>query len=1213
MNYKTAIDEFAEIIFFSVSQLSLKNFNLNMPRSSQITRREFIQLSAGAAIGYCILPGISDAQESASPKVLLEATVPGYKLSVVDFVSSQSMIAADGKTARSGGGIFMLNLPFPHTSKPVTVYVHTRPGSVNDDFFAMSMEAYERGQGKRLDTQYPKTAGAWQWLRFKPLAFAQVGGRLRVDAVPNKNSSQPVEIESIVISTRDDLDGAALESTFPFFPAGPVARVVRAATAPVIDGRGDDDVWKSAVAIDDFLTYNALRPAKEATTARLVYDDKNLYILFENVEPLLIKADMRQSELKTTAKTRDGDVVNGKLFNDVLNDDACTMMLQPHGDGPVYEFTVNANGVMADAKMARGDLWATRDLSWNSHFTAAARQGEGEWTLEMAIPLADIGASAPQAGERWQVVLARLAAGRGENSSWNPSGAGAHRPLEMGTLIFDEPDSGEPNVAVVPASPLQNLQPGINKITAQIAPSVPADMEMISRIAAAASKTSVQTSFFPAQNNPLIAQHEFTVAATETATARWGVLEAATMQPIYLSPPIHVDVQSLSMTMELSTPSAYQVIVNDEVLAKGEKAENVEVPLHLRSGANVIALRADAGVATIALDAPGLERFDSVWRASDAATPNATSLALDDRAWSLVKADAKSTFVGNGPTVFRRTILVNQTPVWPVPQPALYIAGGSTQPASFVVKGLAGKSLENWTTYLAVPEELQVLGATGYYGNYPGTQPKFHCEPAGQTVIDGQTLPLYKISADKPLLHNRNAIRSIFQVMLQIADNAQAREGVSWKLHYWSQADDGTVIEAPRSFEVRALPPLKGRQPQKLIWELWGSNFARMDSEPLRLATLATVQAAGFNHIVAADSSTSEAGKKYGIGNNVMVGFEPWTINLAPYLKTHPDERLINSNGKPQDGMMCTTLLVGEGWTVAAPLMADFIRNNQPAGVNYDYEFSPLTGPHACYCDRCLTAFRKRAKLAAEVKLTPRNIEDQYLAQWQDFMAYRAAQILAEMKETTHQTLPSVPFYTYSLFQSPRTLADFGVDWRYIGQLKSVDIAEVGSGRPLDEIRATYQALDGIPVMMGVWMTPYSADDLSPARVATKAELLRRALDSTAGTLIYDRNAMDGRSWLAVAETTRLIAEYESTFIAHQLAEIPGQDSANVQLLKGDKQSLLCLMNETSKPVTYNFLLPAELGGGKEFYSGQTIAAGGAVQSTVQAGDTMVYVLTMAV
>ena len=86
-------------------------------------------------------------------------------------------------------------------------------------------------------------------------------------------------------------------------------------------------------------------------------------------------------------------------------------------------------------------------------------------------------------------------------------------------------------------------------------------------------------------------------------------------------------------------------------------------------------------------------------------------------------------------------------------------------------------------------------------------------------------------------------------------------------------------------------------------------------------------------------------------------------------------------------------------------------------------------------------------------------------------------------------------------------------------------------------------------------MTPYSPDDLSPARVTSKAELLRRSLAATEGT--------------------RLIADYEDLFLAHKLAEIPGQDSARVQLLKGDKQSLVCVMNETAKPAEFKFSLPA--------------------------------------
>jgi hypothetical protein len=1144
------------------------------------------------------------AAEAPVKIALPDAVVPGYKLRATDYAHHIKTISKDD-TVR-GPALSLRVVPFPRTSRPVTVYLRVRPGHEQDEFIPSSMDAREQNRSKRLDTVRSAKIGEWQWIHFKPLTHAEVGDRLQIEAFVNRKASgEPTEISDLVLSTNPNLDEAALDAMPPLFPAGPLARVNKAANAPAIDGRGDDAAWKNAIEITDFVSFGALVPAAQPTTVRLTHDDKNLYVLFHNTEPLLKTADMRGSEIKAQAKTRDGDTAGGKLLHDVLNDDSCAIMLQPREGGPVYEFTVNEKGVVADAKMERRDLWETRDLSWNSGVQAATREGDGFWTAELAIPLADIAAAAPQSGERWQTIIVRNAASRKETSSWNPSNsAAAHRPMEMGVLLF-----GAPNVSLAPSAPLQTLQPGLNTITAQIAAAPPENLHFVSRTQSGNDKPYFNQNVFAAPESGARAEYSFEVSASGTAATRWGVLDAATMQPIYISPVMNIAVQAQSLALKLSTPGAFELVMNDQVIAKGDKAAAQTLKLPLRAGANVIALRAEAGSATIALDAPGLERFDSVWRANATATPNATSSKLDDSQWPLVKADAGSTLTANGPTVFRRTILVDQTPVWPVPQPALYIAGNSAQHVGFLVPGLAGKRLENWTTYIAVPKALQVLGSTGYYGTTRDTQPEFTTAAAGETTIDGQSVPLYKITADKPLTANRPPIMSIFQLFLKIADNAQAKTGNAWTLRYWSQADDGTVIEAPRSFEVRALPPLNGKQPKKLTWELWGSYFSAMDSEPLRRATFETMRAAGFNSIMAGDRWTSDNGKQYGVKNAKMVNFKDYSINLAPYLKEHPGERLIDHNGQPVNGAMCTTLLVGEKWPVAGAVMADVIRKDNPDSVNYDYEYSPLTGPHSCYDERCLTAFRERARIGADVKLTPRIIEDQYLGQWQDFMAWRAAQILAHMKATTHQTLPGVPFATYSLYQSPRSLAVYGIDWRYVGQLKAVDIAEAGLGRPLDEIEATYKALDGIPLRLGVWMTPYAPTDLAPARVTSKAELLRRSLDATEGMLVYDRNPLDGRSWTAIAETTRLIADHEDLFVGHKLAAIPGQDSAKVQLLKGDKQSLLCLMNETSKPQEFKFTLPKELGAGREYYSGQSVAAGGEVQLTLAPGDTAAFVL----
>ncbi len=1151
----------------------------------------------GALFVGMLLPAPVRAGEA-----LYDTAVPPYRLEAEDFVNSPKVAVAEkeaggGHIARNAGRVILLNLPFPQTARPLTVYLRVMPGSANDRFTLGTYFNQKPKTHKTLQTAAPNSTRQWQWIRFKPVSAKQVGPEMRIDGVPDKAAGQPTAIDSIVVSTQSDLDDAALNAAHPLLPTAPLARIGRTDQPPQIDGRGDDPAWGQTVAIRDFLHFGFLSPAAEGTTARLTYDTKNLYVLMECQESLLRAADMRQSEIKARVKERDGKV---------LNDDSCLIFLQPRANGPVYEFSVNTIGTLLDASLQRDNLWATRDVKWNSSATVAVKRGDGVWTLEMAIPLSDLGVSQIKAGDRWGAALVRVAQGRKETSSWNPTSIkGAHAPDALGTLDFDQPPVG-----LAPAAPLKELDPGPNALQVALNPPAPKGIDLIARIRPADKTPAITRSEFPAPSSKPL-KFSFDVSATGAVQAQWGALEAGSMRPIYLSPVVHASVQATDVALKITTSGPYEVIVNDQVVSRGPKADAQTLKLPIRQGANVVAVRADAGSARLALQSPRLERFDNLWRAKGADTSNATAAKLDDRAWPLVKAGPDGALGQSGkPTVFRRTILSGKTLIWPVPQPALYIAGNSTQQVNFKVEGLVGKKLEHWTTWLAVPKGLKVAGVTGYYGDTNADQPKFSSAPAGQTTTDGQSLSLYKLTADKPVRHIVHPVMSLMQVMLQIDDPADAREGVSWTLHYWSAADDGTVIEAPRSFEARALPPLAGKQPKKLLFQLWGSYFgARMDSEAMRLATLATLKAAGFNQITGGDTWTAENGPKYGVGNQLNVTFQAWSINLAPFLKEHAEARLIDHNGKPSNQLMCTTLLLGDRWPVASAILADLAKSRGPALVHYDYEFSPFTGPHSCYCDRCLAAFRQRAKLPADLKLTPRLIEDHHRDAWEDFMAWRAAQLLALMKQTVHQAVPGVPFSCYSLMQSPRTRSVYGIDWRYIGQLKSVDFAEVGSGRPLEDMEATVKALDGIPIMYGVWIRPYSPSDMMPAMVVTKAELLRRTLDATAGVLVYDRNPMDGRSWRGVAETTRLVADYEPLFLRHDLQEIPGQDPAKVQLLKGKDVSLVCIMNESTKPATFNLQLPADLGGGKEYYSGQSIAPGAQLHPTVAPGDAVVYVL----
>jgi len=309
------------------------------------------------------------------------------------------------------------------------------------------------------------------------------------------------------------------------------------------------------------------------------------------------------------------------------------------------------------------------------------------------------------------------------------------------------------------------------------------------------------------------------------------------------------------------------------------------------------------------------------------------------------------------------------------------------------------------------------------------------------------------------------------------------------------------------------LPRLSGAQCKTLVWQLWGGWFSNMDDVAMRQPILECCRQAGFNDIVSGDRWTSDNAKRYGLTHTMGVNFEPWSLNLAPHLKDHPDQRLIGTDGKPNDRLVCLTLLLGEGWHAVRRALDEKLQSVRPDTLDYDYEYSPANGPHSCYCPRCLQAFRDDAKLPAGTKLDPAAIKAQYWTAWVDFMARRVARLFGRFRQTVHELSPATRFSVYSGYQTPDNADRYGVDWRYVGQVKGADRAGCGYGRPVEAIRATVDGLRGIPLVCGALLVPYERDVLRPVLPYTKAWLLRTLIDSTGGLLAYDRLSFDGRTW----------------------------------------------------------------------------------------------------
>lgn len=1150
---------------------------------------------------------VDDVQVSAeAPLVVADVEVPPRKFEaeafavVADTVTDEET-ASDGRGVSDGRSLRLEGLPFPRTSRLVSVYVRVRTGAKKSRLTSVSRRC---GQGQTLRSVSLTPSPDWQWACVPAVSAEEVGDALILTGRVDEAGSTPLAFDCVVLSTDAELDVAALEDVAATVPKGPLARVVKTSEAPVVDGKSEDPCWKCAVTVMDFLAYSTFTPLAEPTGVRFVHDDTHLYVLVVAQESVLDVAAQRRHEIRAKATDRDGKV---------LRDDSCMVLLSPEGSEDAYEFSVNTLGTLVDAHCRMSDLWSTRDVSWNADVDAAVRQEDGYWVAEMAIPLADLGVTTPVDGQRWQAVVARIGQTRGELGTWNHSLAGAHRPATTGTLVF-----GESGVGLAPVKPLRALEVGRDTLEVVLHPDCReggqsgAGVVLWSQVASSGKAATRDVTHVTGET--VKATHPIVVQESGPVTVNWMAMDAATLEPLYVSPVIHTSVQSSQAVLTLSTDGAYRVVVNDQPVASGASAAGTSVRVPLREGENVIAVEAVSGEASLELAGPVETHTPIRWRMNNAAAKDALSAKLDDRMWRLAEPvgqmpDGEPMLGQSGtPTVFRHTLLVRHTRIWPKPEPTFCIAGNGMQNINFTAMGLVGKRLMDWQVDIAMPEGYEVVGSTGFYGKNVATQPLFQWEPVGEVTIDGEQLQLHRVRADKPVRPGRHQIMSQFQLMVRIADPKLVPPGSRSTWYYWTQANDGSMTESRSSFIVEALPPLAGEQPKEFVMQLWGS-ISRMDEDDLREPLLATIRAAGFNEFVTNDRWSSEHGDDYGLRTQMLLSFQSWSIDVRPHLEQNPEDRLIDRQGKPSSALMCLTQLLGDGWPAVDEQIAKELEESGADIAQYDYEFSPMTGPHSCYCERCLTAFRGHGKLPSDVTLTAAAIQADHADAWVDFMAWRVAQLLGKMKDSVHSARPGTKFSVYSGYHLPDNAARYGIDWSYVGQMKAADIIGCGYGRPVPAIHDTVEAAEGIPAVFGVLITPYRPALDQPVTLASKARILRRAIDATGGVLLYERRSMDGRWWFAVAEVSRLIAAYEDLFLHVRPENIEGQDAAAVQLLRGKDVSLVCVMNGSSKPRAFELALPAELGDGKEFYSDKSVSAGKVVKVSLSPGEVAVYVL----
>jgi len=159
----------------------------------------------------------------------------------------------------------------------------------------------------------------------------------------------------------------------PPAPALNTARAVRARSTPVIDGHDDDAAWIDAPPIDDFKQFSPQEDGEASmrTEVRVIYDDRNLYVVVRAFDPhpdsivsLLSRRDVRTNsdQLKI--------IVDGYLDRRT----AVELMLNPAGvkrDASIYSDVVE-------------------DMSWDGVWDGAAAIDSLGWVAEFKVPFSQL-------------------------------------------------------------------------------------------------------------------------------------------------------------------------------------------------------------------------------------------------------------------------------------------------------------------------------------------------------------------------------------------------------------------------------------------------------------------------------------------------------------------------------------------------------------------------------------------------------------------------------------------------------------------------------------------------------------------------------------------------------------------------------------------------------------------------------------------------------
>ncbi len=910
----------------------------------------------------------------------------------------------------------------------------------------------------------------------------------------------------------------------------------KTAIPPCIDGDLNDRCWTESIEITPFILSRQDQFAGEQTAAYITYDDQYLYLAFKCKESCLEPEGNRVHEFKNSESKKDSDGIWNKndcvvflLAPDIKKLDEC------------YEFFINGAGTVSDARCQGKDLWESRDKTWDSGIRAAARSGNGVWTVEAAIPLKSLNIK-PAGNTTCGIVLGRIEQSRNERSSWQPAAEGFHSQSSFAALKFVNATPGISNIKI------PSFEPGNNSLQLEFQPVGQLNHLRISQhLQFIQGKNSIPVWKDFTATAPTQVSADFNLANSGELTYKWTYANPSTMELFFSSPAYRLS--SSTSTIEADVKGG-----KTEIFVNGKSPVNGKAPLV--KGVNVIAVKYDGDVSG-GFNSNGYSiPLDSGWKYSANEEKGWNDVSFNDASWTV---PPQKNGIVKGKGFLRKIVMSNESVIWPNwEKEGITMTRNGIQTLICMPRGVKGRELQDYTFYLEVPEDFTVKGASSYYNKY-----KIRFSGPEAILRNNRKFNRYSAVFDQKLTFN-NALpiheQFVFLVKAPVTEKNPGSE-----LYFHAVAASGAISEIPQKLKINLLPELNGIQPKKIIVQMWPGCLHALSSQPMKEEIIDELIKMGVN-----ESMMKLSGK---LNQFLPFDFEPYCFDCTPYLKEHPDHAMLDSLGKAypaSKAYICPGRMLNDSVTqkyLHEGINTWLNKRGTIHNVVFDYEHSVFNGTLSCYCPRCLDTFKE--KFAINAKLTPEIIKERYPKEWTSFMNARMAGIAGIIYSCIKQSSPQTNFCVYSSYQSEFTKRAYGVDWSLLKG--KIDLAICGYGRSVKMIEDTLQAIGPeIPLATGLIVFPYDVAKREFPTFCSEAQIMQMLCDGTGGIMIYDMNALDGRTFSALGNVTKFVSEHEKFFTPmqkdrkHQI--VTGLQEDNCVVLESDGKKLAILMNSSVMP-----------------------------------------------